>query len=149
MAKLNKTMAKKVDDADDSGFEPLEEGVYHFRLRDVDPTKEGPKGPYWVWEFECVEEPYINRRLWNNTSLSEAAMPIFKRTFKAFDVPVDTDTDELLGRLVRLVVSQRTIPEGPRQGEVTNQVNRVLPPDPDFRVPEAAGATSGDKIDIF
>lgn len=147
MAKLNKETAKKVDSAQDS-FELIEDGTYHFRLRDVDPTGEGPKGPYWVWEFECVEEPYLNRRQWNNTSLSEAAMGIFKATFKAFGVPVDTDTDELTGKLVRLVIGHRTIQSGNREGEVANQVTRVMPADSDFELPESMKPET-DKIEIF
>lgn len=147
MAKLNKEMAKAVDAAQD-GFELMDDGVYHFRLRDVDPTGEGPKGPYWVWEFECVEEPYKSRRMWNNTSLSEAARGIFKATFKAFGVPVDTDTDELTGKLVRLVIGHRTIQSGAREGEVANDVKRVLPPESDFKVPDDM-TEKKDEIEIF
>lgn len=128
MAKLNKTMQKEVDNAS-SGFEPMPDGVYHFILKDVDATREGPKGPYWSWEFECIEEPYKGRRQWNNTSLAQAWS--LKQTFDAFGVPVDTDTDELIGKPVRLVLSTRVIQEGNRKGEPTNQVDRVRPADED------------------
>lgn len=147
MAKLNKQMAKQVEEAED-GFALMEDGIYHFRLRDVDPTQEGPKGPYWVWEYECVEPPYVNRRQWNNTSLSEASRGIFKATFKAFGVPVDTDTDEMIGSIVRLVIGHRTIQSGNREGEAANQVERVLPKSEDFELPEELKEKE-DKVEIF
>jgi hypothetical protein len=151
MAKLNKNSAKEVESAA-SGFDPLPDGAYHFILKDVDPSREGKAGPYWSWEFECVETGVVEvavrdangqetgktkemalkgRRQWNNTSLSQAWS--LKQTFDAFGVPADTDTDELLGtKPVKLVISQRVIQEGNRKGELTNNVDRVMPPDEDF-----------------
>ena len=141
MPKLNKKQAKEVNDAS-GGFEPLEDGVYHARLREVDVSEQpGPSGShYWEWEFEVVEEPYINRRLWTNTSLTEAAAFKLKEVFDAFGEDTDTDTDELCGRTVRLVVSTRTIQQGARKGEISNQIERVSPADPEFEIPEAAAA---------
>jgi hypothetical protein len=126
MAKLNKKTADAVEKAE-SGFKPMDEGIYHFILKDVDATREGKKGPYWSWEFECIEEPYKGRRQWNNTSLSQEWS--FKQTFEAFGTTPDTDTDDLIGKPVRLVLSIRTIQEGTRKGELTNQVDRVRPAD--------------------
>jgi len=124
--KLNKVMASAVEEASGgSGFEPLEEGVYVVRLREVD-VKEGQKGPYWVWTFEIPEgESYAGRRFWMNTSLSEAALWKLKEVFNAFGTTPDTDTDELLGKRVKAVVVQRTIQMGARAGEVTNQIDTV------------------------
>ncbi len=146
MPKLNKKQAKGVDDASGS-FEPLDDGVYHARLRSVEVSDNpGPSGShYWKWEFEVVEEPYVNRRLWTNTSLAEAAAFKLKELFDAFGEDTDTDTDELCGEIVRLVVSTRTIQEGTRKGEVANQIDRVSPADEEFEAPEAAAtAVEGD-----
>lgn len=147
MAKLNQKTAKAVDKTDGGGFDPLPEGAYHVRLRDVDPTREGPAGPYWVWEYEVVEPgEYENRRLWTNTSLSEKAMFKLKETFSAYGVPTDTDTDELLGSVVKAMVGQRTIQQGERKGELTNEISKLLPADEDF---EPSGSEGTAAEDIF
>lgn len=147
MPKLNKAKAKKTEAAEGSGFDPLPDGAYHLRLRDVDASKpDGPAGPYWVWEFEVVEDgEWKKRRLWNNTSLSDAAAFKMAETFKAFGVPADTDTDELLGQVVLGIVSQRTIQKGARKGELTNQIDRLKPADPEFELPEGLDDDEGTK----
>lgn len=135
MAKLNKSMQKQTENAS-SGFDPIPDGVYHFKLRDVDATRSGAKGPYWSWEFECVEPPYTGRRVWNNTSLSENAAFMMKQTYDAFGVPLDTDTDDMIGGVVKLVVSERqyVANQGKPNEELrrTNQVDRLMPKDDDF-----------------
>jgi hypothetical protein len=144
MAKLNEEKATEAKNAS-TGFTPMPDGTYRFILKDVDPTREGPKGPYWSWEFECIEpEPVevldeesgetkemkiLGRKQWNNTSMS--AMWSFNQTFEAFGVPTDTDTDEILGKPCLLVLSVRTIQSGARKGELTNQVERIKPADPE------------------
>lgn len=144
MAKLNKKMQDRVEKAEDNGgFAPLEAGVYHLRLRDVDTTKAGDKGPYWQWEYNVMAPGLTNRRLWNVTSLSEASDFAMKQTFAAFGVPLDTDTDDLIGKIVKARVSVRTIQKGTRKGELGNQVDRLEPADEDFELPE--GAESEDK----
>jgi hypothetical protein len=146
MPKLNKKQAKEVGDAA-GGFDLLDDGVYHARLRDVEASENaGPSGAhYWTWGFEVVEEPYINRRLWTNTSLSEAAAFKLKEMFDAFGEDTDTDTDELCGQVVRLVVSTRTIQGGSRKGENANQIDRVSPADDEFEAPEVeAASVEGD-----
>lgn len=149
MAKLNKDMQGKVDNASDS-FDPIPAGVYHVRLRDVDTDRSGGAGPYWSWEFEVVEDEHTGRRLWNNTSLADSALFSLKNTFKAFGVDTDADTDDLCGQVVKAVVSIRTIQQGARKGELANQIDRLLPADEDFEPATEAAATSGKKAeDIF
>lgn len=139
MAKLNPDVQKHAEEAEGGSFEPLPEGVYHLKLRDVDTTREGAKGPYWSWEFEVVGAEGANgRRLWNNTSLSEAAAFKMKETFDAFGASLDTDTDDLIGSVVKAVVSQRTIQQGNRKGEIANQIDRLKVADAD--VVEAVAA---------
>lgn len=143
MAKLNQKKQKEVEDNAGSGFEVMPDGAVHVRLRDVDATKSGNKGPYWSWEFEIVdpetmlvgdppkEKSVKGRRLWNNTSLTKEAAFKMKETFDAFGVPLDTDTDDLIGKVVKAIISQRTIQEGSRKGEVANQIDKLKPADPD------------------
>jgi hypothetical protein len=143
VAKLNRNKQKEVADNAGSGFAVLPDGAVHLRLRDVDATRSGAKGPYWSWEFEIVDPEeleidgkmtkVIGRRLWNNTSLSKEAAFKMKETFDAFGVDLDTDTDELLGQIVKGIISQRTIQEGARKGEVANQIDRLKPADPDVK----------------
>lgn len=168
MAKLNKKMQDEVKNAA-TGFAPMAEGVYHFMLKDVDPTREGGAGPYWSWEFECVEQepqPILvldaegksdgstelksvrGRKQWNNTSLSQAWS--LKQTFDAFGVSSDTDTDDVIGKVVKLVLSVRTIEQGNRKGELTNNVDRVLPPDPEVLAEhDKRQAAAKEMADVF
>lgn len=146
MAKLNKEKAEQAAAAESSSFDPIPDGAYHVRLRDVDTSREGKAGPYWSWEYEVVDGEHKSRRLWNNTSLSEAAMFKVKETFDAFGVETDTDTDDLLGSVVKVIVSTRTIQQGARKGEPANQIDRVVPKDEDFEVPEAESQPTAEDI---
>jgi hypothetical protein len=162
MAKLSKATAKKVDDSQ-SSFDPVDEGWYHVRLRDVDADRSGPAGPYWSWEYEIVgagapdgddyATPMKNRRLWNNTTLAEGKMFGLNQTFAAFGVPSDTDTDDLCGQIVKAQVTHRTIQKGARTGEIGEQISRLAKADEEFQLPEgvSAGASSGatDPDDVF
>jgi hypothetical protein len=148
MPKLGKAKAASVAAASGS-FEVREDGVYHVRLVDVDGSREGPSGPYWSWEFDVVEAPYVNRKLWNNTSLSEAAAFKLKEAFEAFgvDADADTDTDDLIGEIVRATVSSRVIQQGARKGEIANQIDRLSKADPDFEADDADEDDDDDEDD--
>jgi hypothetical protein len=154
MPKLNAKQAKSVDAAE-SSFEPLEDGVYHARLREVTVSENaGASGfHYWMWEFEIVEEPYLNRRLWTNTSLSPAAEFKLNEMFAAFGVTSKTDTDELCGQVIRLVVGSETQQQGAGKGKINNTIQRVTAADEEFEIPEAeqtTGAVKGaDGEDLF
>lgn len=130
MPKLPAKAAKAVDSTEAAGgFEPIPSGLYFAFLRSVE-VKDGPSGPYWVWEYEIPEDhEYGGRRFWNNTSLSEKSKPFLKKAFDAFGVSADTDTDELCGQMVTLRIGLRTISKGERQGETANTVSEVLPYD--------------------
>lgn len=160
MPKLNSDVAKKVDQAE-SGFQPVPEGVYILQLMDDVEVKEGAKGPYWRWTFEVPKEhegaelEHSGRRFWTNTSLSEAAYFKLQETFRAFGVPTDTDTEELVGRRVKAVIVMRTIQQGARKGELSNEIEKLLPLDSDEAVgaveavPAAAGAGAKSEEPLF
>jgi hypothetical protein len=134
MPKLNKKLAEATEKAEGLNTELVDEGIYVVELKSVE-TKEGKdsKKPYWLWTFEVPEDAdeHGGKRFWLNTSLSENALWKLNEVFGAFGVTPDTDTDELVGEKVRLVISQRPIGAGPRMGEVTNQVETVLVLDED------------------
>jgi hypothetical protein len=139
MAKLPKATAKAAAEAESGSFEALPAGPYIGKLTAVVTDKEGPSGPYWVWEFEVVSpDEFANRKLWANTSLSDKAVWKLKEMFDAFGYTTDSDTDELIGEQVKLMVSQRVIASGTRSGEMGNNVDRVLSYDAD----EPAGESS-------
>lgn len=135
MPQLNKATAKKVDNAEQTeGFPLLPEGLYLATLMEVDGTGQGPKGPYWTWQYQIPEdaEEFANSRFWNTTSLSEGAMGMpggLKQTFAAFGVEPDTDTDDLCGQSVQLYVVQAVSQGGKSKGKMVNQVEEVFPAD--------------------
>lgn len=152
MPKLSKVQTKGLDAP--SSFEPLDDGVYHGRLREVTAAVGKDSGKsYWKWEFEVVEEPYINRRLWKNTPTEGAGSSMTSEIFEAFGASPDTDTDELCGEVIKLVVSTKTIQSGSRKGELGNEITRTAPAADDFELPDEAqtsGAVKGaDGEDLF
>lgn len=161
MPKLNTEVARKVDEAED-GFKPVPEGIYVLQLMaDVD-VKEGTKAPYWRWSFEIPAEhdgkdlEYSGRKFWTNTSLSDAAYFKLKETFAAFGVPTDTDTEELVGKRVKALITTKVIQGGQRAGEIGNEIEKLFPIDHegDATAPKGvstekalAGATAGGGSD--
>lgn len=138
MPKLDDNAAKTVADAESTGG-LMEEGIYEMVLTEV--TAEGkdgqplvgPSGPYWNWTFTIPEDAprYAKWNQWMITSLSEKAAWKLKEVFAAFGVTPDTDTDDLIGKRVRVEVGTRTIQKGERAGEVANQVRSIMPLDGD------------------
>jgi hypothetical protein len=130
MAKLNKDLQAKTEAAEVQDFTPADPGIYPLRLRDVRTDGEGPKGPYWVWEFEIVQPngPANDKRIWVNTSLSEKALFKMKELYAAFNVPLDTDTDLMCGKIVKGVVVVEAIQSGDKKGQLRNQIQRLIPP---------------------
>lgn len=143
MPRLTPTLANDVNKAaESSGFTPLEPGTYRARLTKVDAKQSRNNNPMWVWEYEVLSEPYAGRKQWNNTVLTDKALWKVAETFAAFGVPVETDTDELIGCTVQLEVTQRTIEAGARAGQIGDNVERVLP-DNDPGAIRHASATFG------
>ncbi len=147
MPKLDENAAKTVADAESSGG-LMEENIYEMILTEVTATNKegeplvGPNGPYWNWTFTVPEDAprYAKWNQWLITSLSDKAAWKLKETFEAFGATPDTDTDELIGKRVRVEVGVRTIQKGERKGELANQVKSVLPLDGDVA---SAVATAG------
>lgn len=147
MAKLDADAARKVAEAESTGG-VMEEGIQVTTLIEVQTEDKngkplvGPKGPYWIWVFKNPADAprYAGWQHWLRTSLSEAAAFKMKEVFEAFGVPTDTDTDELIGRSVRVAVGQYTKQEGPNAGQLGNSVESVLPLDE-----SATGVTASGK----
>lgn len=128
MPKLSSSMADKVDEVESSTFEAIPEGIYRAVLEGEVEVVQGAKGPYWKWVFKIVEEGEgKGRKMFVNTSLSESALWKLKEVFDAFGEPTSTDTDDLIGREVKLFVVQKPYEQGARAGEMGNEVKNVLP----------------------
>jgi Protein of unknown function (DUF669) len=125
--KLTSATAAKVEEAESADFEALPEGMYNAVLEGEVEAAEGPKGPYWKWTFKLTDDGYVGRKLFHRTSLNESAMWKLKETFEAFGVSADTDTDDLIGQPVKLMVVQEVIGSGSRKGDMGNTISRVLP----------------------
>lgn len=129
MPALNKKKAalaaKSVEGGD---FEPLEPGIYHAKLFDC-VIKEGPKAPYFNFQWSVCDEPYKNRRLWSIATTADNALFRLQETYNALGEPDTTvNTDELVSRVVRLHVDQDTY-----KGKVTNKVEKIRPPAEDYK----------------
>lgn len=132
MPKLNAKTAKAVakaasDDTGGGSLQALPAGTYAAKLAEV-VTKEGPKGPYWNWRYElldpvsgCFSSQFVS------TSLSPAAAWKLAEQFNAHDADTDTDTEELIGDVVNLVVVTKVIESGNKAGELGNDVVKTLP----------------------
>lgn len=147
MAKLNKELARKVGEVEGTGsFEPLPAGVYRARLTEVTTKTASTGNPMWVTVFEVIDEGFKGRKLWNNLVLIEAALWKVREFFDAFGVETDTDTEELLGRTVKLSVIQRVINGGAREGQIGNNVDRMMPDDeaPKKAAPKKAAVVDED-----
>lgn len=134
MPKLNKKIAKEVEESQAmSGGFLLDEGRYAARLRKV--TEEpGDEYPYWVWEFDGIhDESGASHpgRQWNNTSLSPKSRGFMKATFEAFGYSADSDTDEMIGEWVVLYIGQERQTQGRNAGQLRNYVIRLAEFDPD------------------
>jgi hypothetical protein len=134
MPKLNAKTARAVaqaasEDTESGNLQPLPAGTYPARLAEV-VTKEGPKGPYWTWRYEVLDPiPGHFSSQFVNTSLSPAAAWKLAEQFTAHDADPATDTEELIGDVVNLVVVTKVIESGNKAGELGNEVTKTLPCD--------------------
>lgn len=156
MPQLDAEQAAATEEAESSGG-LMEDGVYVMALIEVADQKNGeplvgPKGPYWNWVFKVPEdaERYKGWQQWLTVSLSEAAAFKRKEVFDAFGVPASTNTDTLIGMLVRVEVGTRVIQQGTRMGDSVNFVKAVYPLDETVKASATkAGDTPKTKANLF
>lgn len=155
MPKLPKKIAKSVSENEGGDFDLLPQGAFVAKLEvveakdgrataeepeDVKNFGEGETIPYWSWQFteltglsgEDVEVGKVYPgKLWTNTSLGVKSEWKMKEVFDAFGYSTDSDTDEMVGEKVKIIVVQEVAQFGKRKGEKVNQIDEVLPYDPD------------------
>ena len=175
MPKLAAKDRKKVEKAESTGeFTPMPPGKYVAALSEVEPKTSGNGNPYWAVTFDEIHNLDGEKqpgRQWFNLMLPTTDTPPegytpggrekdpekawaqyqalcagrIKSFFEAFGYTVDSDTDEMIGDRCVIQVGVRTIQNGPRTGESTNEVRNVFPLDSvDFEDPD--GGDSGDEF---
>lgn len=150
MPKLSNETAQKTAAAEGGNFEPLPEDVYTATLYGEVQVREGASGnPYWSWTFKIAEGPHTGRTLWLSTGLSDQALWRLKEVFAAFGVPADTDTDDLIGRRVKLLVTQKIIGAGSRKGEIGNEIQSLLPAEGNDTPTNKKSATYEEDLPLF
>ena len=145
MPKLSRELAAQVDNDPGSGsFDPVPAGVYRVRLKDVNAKIAKASGnPMWELVFEMVDDGYKGRLLWSNLVQIPTVAWKIREFFDAFGVGADTDTDELLGRTCRVSVIQRVIGGGSREGQIGNNIEKVLPDEAGSNGSVKVGAAAG------
>ena len=123
--KLNGEQAKAVRRA---GGEPpplLSPGVYTGVLLKVEEKKSQYGSWWWDWTFEVPAEERLLHFYASLRDENDYGLWKLNRIFFACGASAETDTDELCGKSVRLVVSQRE--DEYHGGGLDNRVDRVLP----------------------
>lgn len=154
MPKLAAKDRKKVEKAEATSgeFKPLKPGKYVAELSAVEAKNSSAGNPMWVAEFQEIHDLDGEKqpgRQWYNLNLPTTVDPPegytkgaekwaqyqglcagrIKSFFEAFGYTVDSDTDEMIGDRVVIILGIRTIQNGERAGQQTNSVNGVLPLD--------------------
>lgn len=146
MPKLAANIAREAEQAaEEDPYKLLPVGMYVGKLDDVEVSDQpGPSGhDYWSWKFKIQDEGYQGNQQTFVTSLSPKARFSVGQAFAAFGVPADTHTDDILGELVLLTVTQNVIQKGNRAGQIGNQVQTLSPYDGRLGAVEAIDAPDG------
>jgi hypothetical protein len=136
MPKLDSKTAKRVNSAEGGGggFTLLDEDEYTLKLTGVKvgakPNKNGDLG--WVWSFEVSSgeqtgDKFKGKPIRTNTWLSEDSDWYLKQMFDAFGAKPNVDTDTLIGKEIRGIVTQREIMAGARKGQLSNDLGSMMP----------------------
>lgn len=131
MPKLNAAKAAEVKKAGEEGskFVLLPEGLYRVKLTDVESTESAKGKPMWVWKFETVaflggetDSSNKGKELWYRTVIQDNTLWDLDRVFAAFDAEPDTDTDDLCGDEIVVMVEQELITGGKSKGKMGNSI---------------------------
>lgn len=128
-----KSWQQLLDDAGDTGFEPLPEGDYDLVVEKAEAKRAGTGKDMFVCTFKIEGGAYNNRRVWHNFVVSPEnpnAMAFFFRNMNVLGLtgeyfrqgPTDAHIAEaLIGRRFRGHVKQRTW-----QNQTKNEVDRFF-----------------------
>lgn len=118
-------------------FAVLPAGTYEAVVFKAEVKKAGeqakhPGSQYIAWEFNITTEGYEKRKVWMNSSLVDAALPMLMRFLKAVGETDESlkapdfelDPEKYYGIPIRVVVTEGI---NPNTEEPNNSVKRVLP----------------------
>lgn len=114
----------------ESGFPLFPEDNYRVEIQESSKLQRSDSGAYIRWIAKCVEGEMADKLIGWNTSLLPQALWNVKALMEAMGTEWDEDgfdLEDCFGREVIIQVSQRTIEQGRRQGELGNQVDGYLP----------------------
>jgi hypothetical protein len=133
MPKLDNTTAKKVNQAEGSGFTLVDEDQYRIKLDKVivSPKPDVNGNTYWIWTFSIVSgqttgDKFKGKSLRTNTGFTENQAWYPKMIFDAFGVKPNVDTDTLLGQEVLAIVGQAEVQKGARKGQMRNEIQTFM-----------------------
>lgn len=135
MPKLDTKTAKEVYAAESTGgFVLLDEDEYILKLDKVivSPKPDTNNNVYWIWTFsvesgQLTGDKFKGKTIRCNTGFAENQQWFAKMVFEAFEVKPNVDTDTLLGKTVKAVVTQREQQAGKNKGKMTHDIATLLP----------------------
>lgn len=131
MPKLLPAKAAEVKKAGEEGskFTLLPIGKFRVKLTDVESTESRAGKPMWVWKFETVEfldgksdGSNKGKEVWYRTVIQDNTLWDLDRVFAAFDAEPDTDTDDIIGDEIVVMIDQEMITGGKSKGKMGNTI---------------------------
>lgn len=108
--------------------------VFKGEVKEAGEKAKHPGSQYIAWEFNITDEGYEKRKVWMNSSLVEAALPMLMRFLKAVgeteeslrNPEFELEIEKYIGTPVRVVVTEGI---NPNTEEPNNSVKRVMAAD--------------------
>ena len=106
--------------------------LFKGEVKEAGPNAKHPGSQYIAWEFNITQEGHEKRKVWMNSSLVDAALPMLMRFLKAMGetdeslkaADFELDIEKYIGTACRVVVTEGV---NPNTDEPNNSVKRVLP----------------------
>lgn len=143
MPRLNSAKAAEVKKAGEEGAFPVfPVGLTKLKLTDVTSGSSRAGDPMWTWQFKYVEfldvytpepgeehkphptERYAGKKVTYFTVLRDDLLWDLDRVFAAFDAEPDTDTDDLVGDEIVVMMDQAMIEKGRSKGQIGNNITQ-------------------------
>ncbi len=115
-------LPKNLKDVEDSDFEPLDPGVYDFRVSKIEQKIGKNSGkPYLNIELECLDDDYLGRRVFDICSLGESSLWRLKAFAESCGVDIEDefDTDDFVGEECNATIDIETNDQYGNRNRVT------------------------------
>lgn len=123
MPKINLDLTEAVSN------KPIDLGVYEMEVESISEVKQGAKAAYVTIVWNCVEEPFVGRKVYDNRPVNGKGASLFadfyaKVTGEDVDVDdldsLDIDTDDLVGQSALVTIGHREY-----NGETQHEVSKL------------------------